>query len=109
MAFRIALTAGHYMGTPGKRCMKKLDKKQTREWWLNDRIADKVEKKLKDYTGYQLIRTDDTTGKKDISDLTFLGSSHVLYRVLGKELIDLTEINVGKRYFLFIAVFNTVA
>ena len=67
MAFRIALTAGHYMGTPGKRCMKKLDKKQTREWWLNDRIADKVEKKLKDYTGYQMIRTDDTTGKKDIS------------------------------------------
>lgn len=67
MAFKIALTAGHYMNTPGKRCMKKLDPKETREWWLNDRIADKVEKKLKDYTGYQLIRTDDTTGKKDIS------------------------------------------
>jgi N-acetylmuramoyl-L-alanine amidase len=67
MAFKIALTAGHYMGTSGKRCMKKLDKKQTREWYLNDRIADKVEKLLKNYTGYQLIRTDDTTGKKDIS------------------------------------------
>ena len=67
MVFKIALTAGHYMGTPGKRCMKKLDKNQTREWWLNDRIADKIEKKLKNYTGYQLIRTDDTTGKKDIS------------------------------------------
>ena len=67
MAFKIALTAGHYMNTPGKRCMKKLDPKETREWWLNDRIADKVEKLLKNYTGYQLIRTDDTTGKKDIS------------------------------------------
>lgn len=67
MAFRIALTAGHYMGTPGKRCMKKLDKNQTREWWLNNRIADKVEALLKNYTGYQLLRTDDTTGKKDIS------------------------------------------
>ena len=67
MAFKIALTAGHYKNTPGKRCMKKLDKNQTREWVLNDRIADKVEKLLKDYVGYQLIRTDDTTGKKDIS------------------------------------------
>ena len=67
MAFKIALTAGHYMNTPGKRCMKKLDPNETREWWLNDRIADKVEKLLKNYTGYQLIRTDDTTGKKDIS------------------------------------------
>ena len=67
MAFKIALTAGHYMNTPGKRCMKKLDPKETREWWLNNRIADKVEKLLKGYTGYQLLRTDDTTGKKDIS------------------------------------------
>lgn len=65
--FRIALTAGHYMNTPGKRCMKKLDPRETREWWLNDRIADKVEKRLQNYTGYQLIRTDDTTGKKEIS------------------------------------------
>lgn len=67
MAFKIALTAGHYMGTPGKRCLKKLDPNQTREWWLNDRIADKIEKLLQDYTGYELLRTDDTTGKKSIS------------------------------------------
>ena len=67
MAFKIALTAGHYMNTPGKRCLKQLDPNETREWWLNDRIADKVEKLLTNYTGYELIRTDDTTGKKDIS------------------------------------------
>lgn len=67
MAFRIALTAGHYLGTYGKRCMKELDPNETREWWLNDRIADKVEKLLENYTGYQLIRTDDTTGQNDIS------------------------------------------
>jgi N-acetylmuramoyl-L-alanine amidase len=68
MAFKIALTAGHYLDTPGKRCLKSLDPKETREWVLNDRIADKVEKLLAaNYTGYQLIRTDDTTGKKDIS------------------------------------------
>lgn len=67
MAYKIALTAGHYIGTPGKRCWKEFDPNETREWWLNDRIADKVEKLLKGYTGYELIRTDDTTGKKDIS------------------------------------------
>jgi N-acetylmuramoyl-L-alanine amidase len=67
MAFKIALTAGHYRYTGGKRCMKKLDPKETREWVLNDRIADKIEKLLSAYDGYQLIRTDDTTGEKDIS------------------------------------------
>lgn len=66
--FKIALTAGHYMGTPGKRCMKKLDPSQTREWWLNNRVADKVEQLLQEgYTGYALLRTDDTTGAKDVS------------------------------------------
>ena len=65
--FKIALTAGHYMGTYGKRCMKSLDPDETREWWLNDRIADKVERLLQNYLGWELIRTDDTTGQKDIS------------------------------------------
>ena len=66
--FKIAVNAGHYLGTPGKRCLKALDPNETREWVLNDRIADKVEKLLAaNYTGYQLIRVDDTTGKKDIS------------------------------------------
>lgn len=65
--FKIALTAGHYKGTAGKRCMKQFDPNETREWWLNDRIADKVEKFLADYTGWELIRTDDTTGERDIS------------------------------------------
>lgn len=65
--FKIALTAGHYLGTPGKRCMKKLDPNQTREWQLNARIADKVETLLQDYTGWKLLRTDDPTGKKDVS------------------------------------------
>ena len=67
MAYKIALTAGHYRGTAGKRCLKALDPNETREWVLNDRIADKVEKLLKEYDGYSLIRTDDTTGEKDIS------------------------------------------
>lgn len=65
--FKIALTAGHYKYTSGKRCLKSLDPNETREWTLNDRIADKVEKLLAaNYTGYELIRTDDTTGEKAI-------------------------------------------
>lgn len=65
--FKIALSAGHGYNTPGKRCLKKYDKNQTREWVLNDRICDKIENKLKDYTGYSLLRVDDTTGKNNIS------------------------------------------
>lgn len=67
MAFKIAVTAGHDLYTAGKRCMKSLDPNETREWWLNDRIADKVEALLKDYTGYEFLRTDDTNGKEDLS------------------------------------------
>lgn len=64
--FKLALTAGHYMGTSGKRCLKSLDPNETREWWLNDRIADKIQKKLKEYDGIEVLRTDDTTGKTDV-------------------------------------------
>lgn len=65
--FKLAITAGHYMGTPGKRCLEALDPNETREWWLNDRIADKIQKKLSEYDGIEILRTDDTTGKTDIS------------------------------------------
>lgn len=71
--FKIALTAGHYKYTSGKRCLKSLDPNETREWILNDRIADKIEKLLaENYTGYELLRTDDTTGEtvKSLSTIT---------------------------------------
>ena len=65
--FKIALGAGHGLNTPGKRCMKELDPKETREWWLNDRICDYVEAFLKDYEGYELLRLDDSDdGKENI-------------------------------------------
>ena len=64
MSFKIVIDAGHCLTTAGKRCLKKLDPKETREWVLNDRIADKVEKLLQGYTGYELLRVDDTNGKK---------------------------------------------
>lgn len=65
--FKLALNAGHGKNTLGKRCLKKLDKNQTREWMLNSRICEKIEQKLKAYTGYDILRLDDPTGKKDIS------------------------------------------
>ena len=62
----IAIDAGHGMKTAGKRCLKALDPNQTREWWLNDRIADKLQEMLSAYD-CRVIRVDDTTGAKDIS------------------------------------------
>lgn len=67
MSFKIALNAGHGVNTPGKRCLKSLDQNETREWVLNNRICVKIEEKLKDYTGYELLRLDDRTGKTDIA------------------------------------------
>lgn len=58
--FKIALGAGHGIKTAGKRCLKSLDPKETREWWLNDRVCDYVESYLKDYEGYSLLRLDDS-------------------------------------------------
>ncbi len=66
MSIVIALDAGHGYNTAGKRCMKKLDPDQTREWYLNDRIMDWVEVMLRDYD-CKVLRVGDTTGRKDIS------------------------------------------
>ena len=63
---KIALDAGHGMKTAGKRCMKAIDPNETREWWLNQRIATKVENKLKDYEGVETLRVDDITGATDV-------------------------------------------
>ena len=62
----IALDAGHGMGTAGKRCLQSIDPAQTREWYLNDRIADRVQELLGAYD-CSVLRVDDTTGAKDIS------------------------------------------
>lgn len=64
--FKIALSAGHGKNTAGKRCMKKLDGNETREWTLNSRIAEKVEDLLLGYTGWELLRLDDRTGAQDV-------------------------------------------
>ena len=56
----IALDAGHGLHTAGKRCLKALDAKETREWVLNDRIVDKLQKMLANYD-CKVVRGDDTT------------------------------------------------
>ncbi len=65
--FKLALNAGHGLYTAGKRCMKKLDPNETREWSLNSRICDIIEEKLKNYKNCEILRLDDTTGKTDIA------------------------------------------
>ena len=65
--FRIAYGAGHYMNTPGKRLAKELDHTQTREWVLNDRVARYFAEAAKEYSGIELLRVDDATGKTEVS------------------------------------------
>ncbi|MCU7381063.1 N-acetylmuramoyl-L-alanine amidase [Clostridiales Family XIII bacterium ASD5510] len=63
---KIAIDAGHGRYTPGKRCMKKLDRNETREWVLNDRVADELGRLLK-AAGHTVKRMDDTDGSTDVS------------------------------------------
>ena len=63
---KIALDAGHGLYTSGKRCLKNIDANETREWYLNDRIADRLENLLSCYD-CSVLRVDDTTGNMDVS------------------------------------------
>ena len=74
--FKLALNAGHGKNTAGKRCLKKLDKNQTREWVLNSRICEKIEEILKAYNGCDIMRLDDVTGAKDIALKTRTNSAN---------------------------------
>lgn len=66
--FKLALGAGHGFNTAGKRCPRALDPNETREWWLNDRICDKVEQLLAGYEGVSILRLDDSDdGADDIT------------------------------------------
>lgn len=63
---KIAIDAGHGKNTAGKRCLKSLDNNETREWVLNDRVADSLATYLK-RAGHEILRVDDTDGSTDIS------------------------------------------
>lgn len=62
----IAIDAGHYLGTPGKRCLRVIDPGETREWVLNGRVADKVQARLTAYD-CKTMRVDDVTGKDEVT------------------------------------------
>lgn len=66
MSKLIAIDAGHGMNTAGKRCLKCIDPNETREWALNDIIADRLQELLGLYE-CKVLRVDDTTGAKDIA------------------------------------------
>ncbi len=70
-AFKLALVAAHNLSTP-KGCWAMFDPNETREWVLNDRIADRLEKLLSEYDGIEVLRIDDTNGIADmsLSDIT---------------------------------------
>lgn len=57
---KIALDAGHGLNTAGKRTPDGVH-----EWELNNAVCNYIEEYLKDYA--TIIRTDDTTGNKDIA------------------------------------------
>lgn len=63
MSFKIAYAAGHCLTTAGKRLPKALDKNQTREWVLNDRVARAFAEAAGMYEDVALLRLDDPAGK----------------------------------------------
>lgn len=65
--FLLALCAGHGRNTPGKRIPAALDRNQTREWVLNDRVCRYVEERAKQYEGFRVMRVDDPTGSTDVA------------------------------------------
>lgn len=57
--------------------MKKFDPKETREWWLNDRVCDYIERYLSDYSGYELLRLDDSDdGEENIALAARVGAAN---------------------------------
>lgn len=65
MAKVLVLDAGHGLNTSGKQTMNG-SKGVIKEWTLNNNVCNKIQAILKDYD-VTIYRTDDTTGKTDIS------------------------------------------
>lgn len=66
MSFKIAYGAGHFMNTGGRRIPKELDPSETREWVLNDRVADYFAEAAAEYEDVELLRVDDPAGRVKI-------------------------------------------
>lgn len=63
---KVILDAGHGYNTLGKRMPSHLPNAK-REWELNDMIARLVQFKLTGYSNIKIIRSDDTSGQRDIA------------------------------------------
>lgn len=66
---KIVIDAGHGLYTSGKRCLKKLDPNETREWVLNNRVSNELQRLLES-AGHEVIRVDDITGNSDVTAAT---------------------------------------
>lgn len=62
---KIVIDAGHGRNTAGKRCLKSLEPNETREWVLNDRVANALEAYLNS-AGHTTLRVDDISGNTDV-------------------------------------------
>lgn len=62
---KLVLDAGHGINTPGKRTLSG-SQGVIHEWTMNSNVCNKIQAILKDYN-VDIIRTDDTTGKTDVS------------------------------------------
>ena len=67
MSFKLAIGAGHYLGTAGRRVPAALDPASTKEWQLNSRVASYVEEAARQYEGVETLRVDDPKGITKIS------------------------------------------
>lgn len=62
MTYKVVIDAGHGIHTAGKRTPD-----NEREWSFNNKVAVACIKELKNYPDIQVLRTDDPTGKTDVS------------------------------------------
>lgn len=72
---KIAIDAGHGLKTAGKRCLKSLDKNETREWVLNNRVSVALEEYLES-AGHTVLRVDDRDGSTDVTLATRVGRAN---------------------------------
>lgn len=62
----VIIDPGHGLFTHGKRCLKSLDPNETREWVLNDNVADELAERLNEYDDVEYVRLDDPSGRRDV-------------------------------------------
>lgn len=75
----VLIDPGHGFFTYGKRCLKSLDPNETREWVLNDRIADALILRLEQYEDVEYARLDDPSGKRDVPLQERIAKANKLY------------------------------